>query len=279
MKDNHATPKAILRLTGLVCWTLVLLLPSLGGQLLTGRAPRKITHLWYRGACTLLGLDIEMSGEPLKATPVLFVANHISYLDILALGASIDTGFIAKSEVGRWPVIGYLARLARTVFVERSKRSSSGRQRDAIIERLAGGENLVLFAEGTSSDGTEVLPFKSTLFSAVEAKSLTDHVALQPLTIAYNRQGCAWYGDMEFVPHLWQMLGQPRTGVNVLLHDALPVSTVTNRKNLAAAAQRIVADGLHQMRSSSRTDAIPHEAAGLVARSSGNRQQPITSRP
>lgn len=260
MTKRHSAPIAIFRLAGLVSWTLALLLPCLIGHLLTARVPKEIVCLWHRGACFILGIDIEMSGEPLAKTSVLFVANHISYLDILVLGALLNAGFIAKSEVGEWPVIGFLARLTRTIFVDRSKRSSSGRQRDAVVACLRTGKNLVLFAEGTSSDGSQVLPFKSTLFSAVEPHCKAHRSAIQPITLAYGSRrntssidqnlaaSYAWYGDMELVPHLWQVLGLPGVRVDVLLHDAVCTAETTNRKELAVATKRIVADGLVQLR-------------------------------
>ncbi len=265
----HNSFRAALRLLALICWTICLLLPSLIGKLLLGRAPKRIIRLWHRSVCVLLGLDIEISGEPTATAPALFVANHVSYLDILVLGTVLDTGFIAKSEVGRWPVIGYLARLIRTVFVNRDKRSSSSRQRDAIAERLAAGESLALFAEGTSSDGTEVLPFKSALFGAVEPRDNTHRVTLQPLTLAYASQSdatlagqkwganYAWHGDMKLAPHLWHVLGLHGACVRVLLHAPVRPTAGSDRKNLASAAQRVVSDGLFQIHAASRADGVP----------------------
>ena len=153
---------------------------------------------------------------------MLIVANHTGWLDIVIFSAVAPISFVAKSEVGSWPFFGTLARLQRTVFVERTRRSQTGEARDSISARLAQGDTLVLFPEGTSSDGNSVLPFKSALLGAAESV-LADghHVTVQPVSTAYTgshgipmgreaRPLYAWYGDMELVPHLWEALeGRP----------------------------------------------------------------------
>src|SRR6185437_1390398 len=112
-------------------------------------------------------------------------SNHTGYLDISVLGSRLPASFIAKSEVARWPLFGWLAKLQRSVFVDRQVRSTA-QQRDAIAERLAAKDALILFPEGTSNDGTFVLPFKSALFSVVFGKSETP-VTVQPVSLAYTR--------------------------------------------------------------------------------------------
>ena len=98
---------------------------------------------------------------------MLFAANHVSYLDITVLGSLLDASFIAKTEVAGWPLFGWLARLQRSVFIDRRARSTA-HQRDSIAARLAAGEALILFPEGTSGDGNRLLPFKSALFSVAD---------------------------------------------------------------------------------------------------------------
>ena len=102
--------------------------------------------------------------------PTLFLSNHVSYFDITVLGALIDGSFVAKSEVAGWPLFGMLAKLQRTVFVVR-RQGQAGAQRDAVAERLTRGENLIVFPEGTSGDGTRALPFKSSLLAAANPLS------------------------------------------------------------------------------------------------------------
>ena len=155
----------------------------------------------------------------------------MSWLDIIVLSAVTPLSFIAKKEVNSWPGFGTLARLQRTVFIDRDRRQSTGSSRDEMQERLKAGETLVLFAEGTSSDGWGVLPFKSAFFAAAEIPE----VVVQPVTLAYRghwgipmmrrrRPFYAWYGDMDMAPHLWQALALGPIEVDVICHKPLTLA-------------------------------------------------------
>ena len=217
--------------------------------------PRHRLPRFYHGLCTwLIGLAVTQRGTPVRRGPVLYVANHVSYFDITALGALIDTSFVAKSEVASWPVYGLLARLQDSVFLQR-RRQESRRHADTLSRRLAQGGRLVLFAEGTSSDGTRVLPFKTTAFAATMAPELRDEVTVQPVSIAYThldgtpigraiRPFVAWYGDMELAPHLWDALGLGAIGVTVTFHAPVRPGDFADRKALARHSEAIVAAGL-----------------------------------
>ena len=165
---------ATLRALALLAWTGALLAPCLAWRLLRGRPARRVVRLWHRGCCRIAGLRVRVRGAPALSGPTLFVANHVSYLDIVVLGSLLDAGFVAKSEVAAWPLIGWLARIGRTVFGARRAASCAG-QCNALAERLSAGQSLILFAEGTSSDGGRVLPFETSLFAAV-ARSAHDPV-------------------------------------------------------------------------------------------------------
>jgi 1-acyl-sn-glycerol-3-phosphate acyltransferase len=211
--------------------------------------------LFYHRLCwRILGLRIVQKGERSTRHPTLFVANHVSYLDITVLGGVIKGSFIAKSEVRRWPLFGWLARLQRTVFVERRPQRSA-EQRDVVSRRLAAGEDLILFPEGTSSDGNRVLPFKSALFGAAEMPLDGRTVSVQPVSIAYTRLNgmpmgrslrpfFAWYGDMELGPHLWELLGFGIVTVSLEFHPVVTRADFASRKALAEHCQRAVADGV-----------------------------------
>lgn len=243
------------RAVALVLLTGVLLGPTALARLFLGRAPRWLTRLWHRGCCAIAGLRIRVHGIPEGGRPTLFVANHVSYLDIVILGSLVDAAFVAKSEVDGWPGIGLIARIGRTVFVRRTA-TESLLQRNALAARLDAGENLLLFAEGTSSDGVRVLPFKSALFAAVEGRAAGARVKVQPVTLLYSRlRGglpidhtlrplYAWYGDMDLLPHLWAVLGLPGADVEVCFHPPVIAAEFGCRKALARHAQRQVADGL-----------------------------------
>lgn len=214
---------------------------------------RRLPLLYHRLMCRILGIRVECTGELARQGPLLIVSNHASWLDIVVLSSVAPVSFVAKKEVAKWPLFGSLARLQRTVFVDRERRHATGTSRDQLRERLREGDMIVLFAEGTSGDGRSVLPFKSSFFGAADVPG----VLVQPVTLAYrghrnlpmNRRllpSYAWYGDMELVPHL---LGALRSGpieVAVVCHPPLSLSGEVTRKALARHAEREVRRGLVQ---------------------------------
>lgn len=220
------------------------------------RSPWAATLPWryHRRNCRLLGFEVAQHGRRAEARPVLLAANHVSWIDIVVLSSLFPVSFVAKSEVGLWPFFGTLARLQRTVFVER-KAARTAAYRDEIGRRLAEGGDLILFAEGTSSDGGRVLPFRTALFSVAEREVNGEPLVVQPLTIAYTgvdglpltrrrRPQFAWYGDMELASHLWRALKARRVRVDVILHPPVTIAQFADRKALAAHCQAAVADGL-----------------------------------
>ena len=191
---------------------------------------KRLPWIYHRILCKLLGIKITVEGtSPTGAA--LLVANHVSWLDIPVLSAVRPVSFIAKREVGTWPLFGWMAKLQRTVFVDRENRHSTGGKRSEIAARLQHGDCLVLFPEGTSSDGTQVLPFKSSYFGAVEGLD----TPVVPVTIFYHGQPkfYSWYGDMDLVPHLWAVVKAGPIRVKVTFHPAL---AKTDRKSMAATA-------------------------------------------
>ncbi len=247
--------RGALRLSLYLLWTLLLIplqaLAVARGWLLCRTLPR-----FYHRVCTrLMGLDVVVRGEQVSGGPVLFVSNHSSYLDISVLGSLIPGSFVAKTEVGTWPFFGLLARLQRTVFVERKARTSVDKQRDDIGGRLDAGDSLILFPEGTSSDGNRTLPFKTALF-AVAARRIDGHpLTVQPVSVAATRLDgipmgiafrpfYAWYGDMDLVPHLWQAFRLGGMTIEVEFHPPVTIDGFSSRKALADHCQRVVADGV-----------------------------------
>jgi 1-acyl-sn-glycerol-3-phosphate acyltransferase len=217
-------------------------------------AARTFPNRYHKFVAALFGMHIRIVGKPVTGEGVLMVANHTSWADIVIFSAATPLSFIAKAEVARWPLFGSLARLQRSVFVERQRRSATGETRDAIRDRLLAGDTLLLFPEGTSHDGNTVLPFKSALLGAAEARLANGaHVKVQPVSVAFtglhglpmgreNRPLFAWYGDMEMVPHLWEALMAGPLDVVVQFHEPLSLDRM-DRKTLAARAQEIVQSG------------------------------------
>jgi 1-acyl-sn-glycerol-3-phosphate acyltransferase len=215
---------------------------------------------YARGICAVMGIRVETFGRPCRERGVLLASNHTSYLDMPVLAAVIPLAFVAKSEVAGWPLFGTLSKLARTVFVERERRTKAGLQADRIRQRLEEGGTIVLFAEGTSSDGNRVLPFKSALLSSADAMVTDENgnkrrVLVQPVSVAYTRlHGIpmgreirpffAWYGDMELVPHLWEAFCLGPIDVMVHYHPPITVDQFPSRKDLTAECERLVAEGV-----------------------------------
>ncbi len=212
---------------------------------------RRFPMHYHRVVLKILGVRVKIAGEALKSGPVIFAANHVSWLDIVILSSMAPLSFVAKRDVNGWPFFGSLARLQRTVFVDRERRSGTGTSRDEMRERLDAGDMLVLFAEGTSGDGARVLPFKSAFFAAAEAPD----VKVQPVSIAYAghrnlpmtrrlRPLYAWYGDMDLAPHLWEALVHGPIEVNLTCHAPLSMADLGNRKLLAKTVEDTVRQGL-----------------------------------
>lgn len=231
------------------------LIPVQAFALVVGwRLYERLPVFYHRVCCRLLGLRVSVVGTPVDTRPALLISNHCSYLDIPAFSTTTALSFVAKSEVEEWPLFGLLARLQRTVFVDR-RRASAGRQRDAIQERLGAGNVLVLFAEGTSSDGNRVLPFKSALFSVAERWEGEEELAVQPVSIAYTHldgvpmgRGCrpfyAWYGDMDLGSHLVAFAGLGRADVEIRFHDPVRISDYASRREMARHVESVIADGM-----------------------------------
>jgi 1-acyl-sn-glycerol-3-phosphate acyltransferase len=243
------------RLVGYLLLTLALM-PVQVLLIVSGtRWSRRLPMLYHRLCCRLMGIDVVQIGEMSRRRPTLFVSNHTSYLDITVLGSVIQGSFVAKAEVAQWPVYGWLAKLQRTVFVER-RRQTSHRQRDQLKERLAAGDNLILFPEGTSNDGNRVLPFRSALLSVAEAEA-KNRLLIQPVSIAYValngipmghglRPLVAWYGDMTLGPHLWQFSRLGKITVIVEFHPPVNLVTIGDRKGLARHCSVAVAAGVER---------------------------------
>ncbi|RMD61242.1 MAG: 1-acyl-sn-glycerol-3-phosphate acyltransferase [Alphaproteobacteria bacterium] len=231
------------------------LMPVQAAAVAFGWPLRKTLPLWYHRHCRrILGFEVEVHGRPSSHHPTLYVANHSSYFDIMILASLVPASFIAKAEVARWPVFGWLARLQRSVFVDRNSRNAAA-HRDSVAARLDQGDDLILFPEGTSNDGNRVLPFKSALFAVVEGRPPERAVAVQPVSIAYTRLDglpmgrylrpfFAWYGDMEMAAHMWQAVGLGRVTVEVRFHEPVTIDKLGSRKALAEYCHRQVSAGV-----------------------------------
>ena len=264
--------RAFLRAIALVGFTLAIVLAFAVAKPFRIKGWRSLPRLWHRTAARIIGLRIRVRGTICRDSPVLYVANHCSYLDIVALGAALKGSFVAKKDIESWPVFGMLARFQNTIFIERNPRLARLHQ-DEIARRLAVGDNLILFPEGTSTDGNRVLPFKSTLFSVVKAYQGDSPLSVQPLTLAYTRLNglpigrvqrplATWFGDMALGPHLWHLLKQGRVTVEIIAHPPVADNAFPTRKDLSRHCERMIRDGLQEALTgrNETTDAIATQA-------------------
>jgi 1-acyl-sn-glycerol-3-phosphate acyltransferase len=236
---------------------------------------RKSLPLWYhRRTCRILGIRIEKRGRPSHRHPTLFVANHVSYLDIEVLGALLRASFVAKAEVATWPFFAWLAKLQETVFVER-RVHRAGQHRDEMARRLEAGDDLILFPEGTSGDGNGILAFKSALFSVAERRPHGKPLTVQPVSISYTRLDglplgrylrpfFAWYGDMELGPHLWHAIGLGQVTVVVEFHEPVTIEQFGSRKALSDYCYKVVSRGVAAALSGHSQAALPGAAASAA---------------
>jgi len=204
-----------------------------------------ITQFVCRSALRIMGMELSVSGTPMTG-PGAVVANHSSWLDIFALNASKRIYFVSKSEVARWPGIGWLARATGTVFIERTPARARA-QTEVFQQRLLAGHKLLFFPEGTSTDGLQVLPFKTTLFEAFFAPDLKRRISVQPVAVIYRAPAgtdarfYGWWGSMGFGSHLLAALAPARPGgVRVVYCPPLAVAAYKDRKALAAACEAAV---------------------------------------
>jgi lyso-ornithine lipid O-acyltransferase len=223
-------------------WLLIKFWPSMA---------RQLPHHYHTLCCRILGFNAVISGKLPEGGQCLIVSNHVSWIDIVVLSTIAPLSFVAKREVAAWPFFGWLAKLQRTVFVDRERRHSTKHSRTEMEERLSNGERIVLFPEGTSHDGTSVLPFKSSFFAA----AASPEVAVVPVTLAYarhwnlpltrrNRPRFAWYADMALIPHLWEAICAGPLTVQIVIHSALDAPTRADRKLAALTSQRVIRESL-----------------------------------
>ncbi len=214
---------------------------------------RVFPMIYTRQVLWLLGVRVQLKGHAIAKGPAILAPNHVSWLDVVILSSVAPVSFIAKREVGAWPFFGAQARLIRTVFVDRERRQGTASTREEMVQRLAAGDTLVLFAEGTSGDGASVMPFKTALFAAAQEPN----IVVQPISLVYKghrnlpmtrrlRPHYAWYGGMDLGPHLWKAVAMGPIEIDVICHKPISGSDIANRKLLARQVEDTVRQGLVQ---------------------------------
>ena len=214
-----------------------------------GRWLARLTQAWARTLLWSFGLQVTCSVSHTRASSrnSLLVSNHQSYLDILIIAAHCPTLFVAKSEVSGWPLLGWLANLGGTIFIERANTCSNVRAVYRVSRSLRQGVSVLVFPEGTTSDGTRVLPFQPLFFATARRA----RVAVQAMTISYTsvndaplddltRDWLCWHGEMDFVWHFWRLLGLRSAAAQLCLHEPLEDSWQSAVRTVAQQAQAMV---------------------------------------
>lgn len=239
-------------------WCLFIIPTQLLSLVLLGNSPLfyVVPKMYHRVTCLIFGLKINLSGQ-MADGHVLFAGNHLSYIDISTIGSVLSATFISKDDVKNWPLFGLLASISKTIFISRDRNAAVKCIAD-IKSSLDSGRSLILFPEGTSTNGAEVLPFKSSLFELFLNADLKEKLIIQPFTVSIQRVDgrdvktiedhdyYAWYGDMTLPPHLWALAQTKGVEILIEFHEPLKASDYDNRKVFALDCHKAVANGLTQ---------------------------------
>ena len=216
-------------------------------QLISKRFSQKIVQTFHKLLLWLVNINVEVTGERnLNNVPVLYVSNHLSYLDIPVLGATLNGRFIAKNEISTWPIIGYLSKVGNTIFINRNLRFLK-KNKSIIYDFISKGDNIILFPEGTTSDGIRVLKFKSSLLTSLEQKN----ILIQPIVIKYQsinglplnrwlKPIVAWYGDMDLKPHLINILKLFSIKAKITFLPPFNGKDFVNRKDMTSTLHHVI---------------------------------------
>ncbi len=241
-----------------------------------GKGAYVVPHYWHKTLCTVLRIRVQVVGKPETGSQTLFVSNHLSYLDIPAIGGILKASFVAKKDVESWPVFGFLSKLQQTAFISRS-REDTKKEKGALDTMLADGKSLILFPESTSTDGRTVLPFKSSLFAiALQKEAL--NLSIQPFTVSMlsvdgkapqtqdERDIYAWHIDMDtpLPAHLWRFAKSRGAVIALHFHPSIRAKDYKDRKVLANLCHDHVSKGL-QTRDQESTNA-PEDKHALYIR-------------
>ncbi len=230
--------RTLYKLTALVLWSL-LLVPMTFPFRLVGRRGLKqvtaITRLWIRGTARITNLKVKVYGS-LPEQGALIVSNHLSYVDGIVEGGLLNLRWASRADVAKWPLVGLLIASSGTIWVDRTTKSASKKTLDEFVYTLQSGFCLLVWPEGTSTDGKDgLLPFKSTAFESAVAVG----VPLHPILISYADHNVLWYGEMTLVPHLCKLLAMPEIVAEVHVLEAIHPNGM-DRKEFAEHVRQVM---------------------------------------
>jgi lyso-ornithine lipid O-acyltransferase len=206
--------RRLYRISGIILWSISVAILSIPAQLMGGwkgiKGVNYFSHLWIKGVAKIINLRVRVRGKMPDIPGALIVSNHVSYLDIITHGSVLALRYSPKSDIAKWPVLGWYLGLSRPVWTDRSSKQASKKTLRDFVKTMKHGIHLIVYPEGTSTDGKNgMLPFKSTSFEA----AIIGNVAIQPVLTRYRQapgeHTVCWYGDMTLLPHVWQVLKLP----------------------------------------------------------------------
>ena len=252
---------SILRLTFILVILILIIFVSIPIQFLCNIIGFKIKKLYpllfYRMIKIITGININFDSTKLnkKSTGVLYIANHVSWFDIICLGTLLNAKFIAKKEVSKMGIFGFLAKLSNTFFIDNENKNKIIEYNNLIQRKLQQGENFIIFPEGTTSDGNGILGFKSSMLEC--AFDNNNKINVQPISICYSklnnipmgiylRRNIAWVGDTSMVAAMANFLRSGRITVDIIFHEIMSINNFENRKDLALYCERKILNGINQ---------------------------------
>lgn len=248
---------AIIKLLAFAIFTLLLVIPQIIVlQFTKSRKSYILPHVWEKIVCQILGIRIHIHGSPETKHQTAYISNHLSYLDIPTLGSILKASFVAKRDVSGWPVFGFLSKMQQTAFISRT-RTDAGAGSNTLESMLEQGKNLIMFPEGTSTDGQTIYPFKSSLFS-IFFKNEQAEIAIQPITLKIitvdghtvqtqqDRDLYAWHINMDtpLPAHLWTFAKSKGAVIDIIFHPVIWPKDTKDRKTLAKTCHDAVSNGM-----------------------------------
>ncbi|MGH1455230.1 MAG: lysophospholipid acyltransferase family protein [Alphaproteobacteria bacterium] len=224
-----------------------------------GKYSYALPYLWQNATIKIFSIKLKIIGTPITNQQIIYVSNHISYLDIPVIGSVLRASFVAKKDVASWPLFGFLSKLQQTAFISRN-RNNARQEKNTLDQMLINGKSLIIFPEGTSTDGREVLPFKSSLFS-IALKNSENNMLIQPITLTMTlangkkienqetRDIYAWHINMDtpLHVHLWGFAKTKGAEITMEFHPPINPSDYSDRKELAKACHSTVSNTLNKI--------------------------------
>ncbi len=252
---------SILRLIFILFFLVLIIAISIPIQIICNTIGFKLKKLYplffYQLIKITIGININFNKAKFnkRKNGVLYIANHVSWFDIICLGTLLNARFVAKKEVSKMGIFGFLAKLSNTFFIDNENKIKIIEYNNFIRKKLQKGENFIIFPEGTTSDGNGIINFKSSMLECAFDES--NQLNIQPISICYSklnnipmgiylRRNIAWVGDTSMVAAMANFLRSGRITVDIIFHELMSISNFKNRKELASYCENQILSGLNK---------------------------------